>query len=76
VEAERKELDYLSNILLWLTGKTPSSGNNLNPLSTKTFKFTVNPKCGIMVNSILEDVLLTTDFWLFNGVVLVELKVF
>jgi len=60
----------ISNIPSWLT-VTPASGT-INPLSTKTIKFTVNQ--GVNIGDFTEDVLLTTDFG-FNEKLLVKLKV-
>jgi hypothetical protein len=60
----------ISNIPAWLTA-TPSSGT-INPLSTKTIKFTVNQS--VNIGDYTEDVLLTTDFG-FNEKLLLKLKV-
>lgn len=60
----------ISNIPAWLS-VSPSSGT-INPLSTKTIRFTVNP--AINIGDYAEDLILTTDFG-FNEKLLVKLKV-
>lgn len=60
----------ISNIPAWLT-VSPSSGT-INPLSSKSIKFTVNPS--VNIGAYAEDVMLTTDFG-FNEKLFVKLKV-
>jgi len=60
----------ITNIPAWLT-VSPSTGT-INPLSTQTIKFTINP--AINIGDYTEDLLLSTDFG-FNEKLLVNLKV-